>query len=63
MSSVMGGEVYSLYRKTRPPDIKKALMHSVRGKPFDYLQGAMSSHERNNSNKINFMKCHSTSAG
>ena len=28
------------------PDIKKALMYSVRGKPFDHSQGAMSSHER-----------------
>jgi len=42
----MGGEVYSLYRKTWPPGIKKALMYSVRGKPFDHSQGAMSSHER-----------------
>lgn len=63
MSNVMGGEVYNIYRKTWPPDIKKALMYSIRGKPFDYSQGAMSNHERNNSNKINFMKCHSTSTG
>jgi len=63
MSNVMGGEVYSLYRKTWPSDIKKALIYSVRGKPFDYAQGAIPRHERNNSNKINFMKSHSTSTG